>query len=342
MSAVRRASRRRTVISLAIAAACLWAIVILSGLVSAPKTDHHDRMGQPILKGFADTRGEAQRIRFMMADDSYTLTRTASGWVMDESGNYPIRADRLSDLASGLEGLTYGRRRTRDPYKLDRIGLGDPTEGGTGVLIEVFAPGEEIMASLIAGRKDETIYVREPGDMQAYRARGSLPPFYNRRAWLDFDIIEIEPSAIRSLRITDAAGQSLYLSRTPGSDARSFRPAPPYQDDRLNSRLAASTTALAITRLSALDAKPTAGLTTDPTARHISETFDGLEIDLAAYREPDGLWVTLRAVEAGEGARRAKAINDKAEGWAFRISEYDFQDFTPAVSSLVTRNPSAP
>jgi hypothetical protein len=106
----------------------------------------------------------------------------------------------------------------------------------------------------------------------------------------------------------------------------------------LISRLAASTTALAVTRLNPVDVKPASDLTTDPIARHISETFDGLEIDLRAYREPFGLWVTLRAVEAGEGARRAAAINEKAEGWAFRITDYDFQDFTPDVLSIVERN----
>lgn len=337
MSAARNAARRRVITMLAATAAALWAIVVMSGMMSGPAHDRHDAMGQPILKGFADTRGDAQKIRFTMADDSYTLARAARGWVMEESGSFPIRADRLSELASGLENLTYGERRTSDPYKLDRIGLGDPTEGGTGVLIEVFGPDEDLTASLVAGRKDERIYIREPGASQAFRAIGDLPPFYNRRAWLDFDIIGIEASAIRSVRILDETGQSLYLSRTPGSDARSFRPAPPHQNDALTSRLVASTTALAITRLSALDAKPASDLITPPIAQHISETFDGLEVDLKAYREADGLWVTLRAVEAGEGARRAQAINDKAEGWAFRLSDYDFQDFTPAVSSLVTR-----
>ena len=93
-----------------------------------------------------------------------------------------------------------------------------------------------------------------------------------------------------------------------------------------------------MTRLSPLDVKPAADLLTQPVARHISETFDGLEIDLRAYREGDGVWVTLRAVEAGEGARRAEVINDKAEGWAFRLTDYDFQDFTPDVLSIVERD----
>ena len=338
MSAVRARSRQRTLIAFAAAAGSLWGLIGVSQLVSRPHSDTHARVEAAVLPGFAETRARAAKIRFTMADDTYTLTRTANGWVMDEAGGYPVRTDRLAALATGLESLTYGEKRTRDPEKLNRIGLGDPGKGGNGVLIEVLEPDNTVSAALIVGRKDDHLYTRVPGNTQTYRLSGDLPPFYNRRAWLDFDIINIDPSAISSVRITDDAGQSLYLRRTPGADARSFRPAPPNGDDTLVDRLASSTTALAITRLSALDAKPASDLTTTPVARHISETFDGLEVDLSAYREPDGLWVTLRAVEAGEGARRAEAINDKAEGWAFRLSDYDFQDFTPRVASLVDRD----
>ena len=337
MSNLRAGVRRRSILTLAGLAAALWGLIAVLGMTAPSTNGSHSAMGEPVLKGFAETRAEAQRIRFTMADDSYTLVRTAAGWVMEQSGNYPIRADRLADLASGLETLTFEQKRTHDPYKLDRIGLGDPAEGGTGVLIEVIGPDGTLTASLIAGRKAGRIYVRRPDDTQTYRAEGDLPPFYNRRAWLDFNIIEIDPTAIRSVRLTDAQGRELYLRRDAGSDARAFRPAPPNQNDRLINRLGASSAALAITRLSALDVKPASAITTPRIARHISETFDGLEIDLRAHIEPDGLWVTLRAVEAGEGARRAKAINHKAEGWAFRISDYDFQDFTPLVSELVER-----
>ncbi|MDJ0919760.1 MAG: DUF4340 domain-containing protein [Henriciella sp.] len=337
MSALLDQKRRARVIRLAVVAVVLWLVVFASGWLAPSGTSSHARLGEPVLPGFAETRREAQRIRFSMADDAYTILRTESGWVMEESGNYPIRPDRLSELATGLENLTLDQKRTSDPYKHDGVGVGDPSEGGNGVLIEVFDAEGAQTASLIAGRKNETIYVRDPDEAQAYRTVGSLPPFYNRRAWLDFNIVEIDQSAIRSVRLTDRFGQSVYLRRPPGSDNRSFRPAPPNETDRLISRLAASTTALAVTRLTALDVKPMDMLTSAPVANHISETFDGLEVNLNAYREPDGLWVTLRAIEAGEGARRAATINRKAEGWAFRLSEYDFQDFTPDIASLVER-----
>lgn len=335
MSEVQSLARRRNVLTLAGLAVGLWVILGLTSLTNGGERNTHDRMGTPVLEAFSQTRADAQRIRFTLADDAYTLARSSRGWVLEETGGYPIRADRLSDLAGGLETLSYGEKRTDDPYKHDRIGLGDPAEGGNGALIEIFGSEGDLEHSLILGRKTDTLYVRAPDQGQTFRAVGTLPPFYNRRAWLDLDIINIDPSAIRSVRITDSASRTLYLRRNEGADTRSFRPAPPNQDDRLISRLAASTTALAVTRLAPMDVKPASDLVSQPIARHISETFDGLEVDLRAYREPTGFWVTLRAVEAGEGARRAQAINEKAEGWAFRVTDYDFQDFTPSVSSIV-------
>ncbi|MHA7898567.1 MAG: DUF4340 domain-containing protein [Henriciella sp.] len=338
MIAAHAEKRKRRIFMLTGLAVGLWAILGLTSLTLAPASATHGQMGAPVLAGFSETRINAERIRFTLADERYTLLRTATGWTLEETGGYPVRPDRLAELAGGLETLSFDEKRTDDPYKHDRIGLGDPLEGGNGALIEVTDSDANLIHSLIIGRKNEAIYVRDPEDAQTFRAVGDLPPFYNRRGWLDLDIIDIDPSAIRSVRITDSNSQTLYLRRQEGGDARSFRPAPPNQDDRLISRLAASTTALAVTRLTPIDVKPAADLTTAPIAEHISETFDGLEIDLKAYREPTGLWVTLRAVEAGEGARRAQAINEKAEGWAFRISDYDFQDFTPDVTSIVQRN----
>ena len=81
--------------------------------------------------------------------------------------------------------------------------------------------------------------------------------------------------------------------------------------------------------------KPAAKLQTRPRGRHITTTHDGLEVELRAYREPDGYFVTLRAVEAGEGAQRGSTINQKAAGWAFEVTEFDWNDFTPSISSIV-------
>ena len=113
----------------------------------------------------------------------------------------------------GLEGLSWGEGRTRDPDKLNRIGLGDPRTGGTGALVEIVDEKGDVTAALITGRKDSHLYGRLPGQDQAFQVKGDLPPFYNHDAWLDFDILEISSDAISAVRIFDAMGESLYLQR---------------------------------------------------------------------------------------------------------------------------------
>ncbi|MGH1420805.1 MAG: DUF4340 domain-containing protein [Hyphomonas sp.] len=296
--------------------------------------------GTPVMENFDDIRGRATKIRITLADETYSLSNTNGGWVMDGTSGYPVRPGRLAELSAGLEELVWDAPRTHDPLKLDHIGLGNPNEGGTGALIELFDENSERLSALITGRKGKFTYARDPDSNKAYRIKGNLPPLHNHDAWLDLDILDIKPDAVQALRIFDISGKELYLQRRVGSGERSFRPAPPYQNYRLVSRIAASTPALALSRFQPIGVKPSKDLKTKALTRHITQTHDGLEVNLLTYREPDGFYVTFRAIEAGEGAHRGSSINAKAEGWAFQISEYDWNDFTPRVSSIV--RPPAP
>lgn len=335
MTELRDRQRTRRLQILAGIAAAFTLLALLTHIQFGGGPKQTGRMGQPVLPDFAAIRADAAEIRVTLADESYRLLNSADGWTLEGTHGYPVRADRLAALASGLGSLTWGEARTRDPDKLNRVGLGDPREGGTGALVEIANEAGDVTAAIITGRKDDHLYARRPDETQAYQVNGDLPPFYNRDAWLDLDIIDISPDAVSAVRLFDRYGESLYLQRAVGTSERSFRPGPPYQDFRLISRLAASTPALALTRFQPIGVKPAAELTTRPVGRHITETHDGLEVEVQAYREPDGYFVTLRAIEAGEGAHRGGTINEKAAGWAFELSEYDWNDFTPAVSSIV-------
>lgn len=315
---------------------------IASQFLNTAPAPRNDLAGKPVLPGFSAVRETAREIRITLADESYALAASPEGWRLSTADGYPIRADRLSELAGGLETLAWDAPRTRDPGKLNAIGLGDPREGGNGALVEVIGPGGDVEAALITGRKDEHIYGRRPGEVQTFRVTGTLPPLYSAEAWLDLDIIDIQPAAVSAVRLTDARGASLYLQRRVGAGDQDFRPAPPYETYNLVNRLAAAGPALALARLQPTGVKPAAALSTRPVARHITETHDGLEVDVRGYREEDGYFLTMRAIEAGEGANRASVINQRATGWAFRISEIDWADFAPSVSSIARPPEPAP
>lgn len=335
MSDIRLRQRTRRIQALGAVAGLLTVLAVVLNIGGHDTPQNTGRMGKLVLPAFSGVRADATEIRITLADESYSLINGPDGWTLSGSGGYPVRADRLASLAGGLGELTWSEGRTRDPGKMNRIGLGDPREGGTGALIEIVNEANTVTASLITGRKGPNVYARLPGEEQAFRVNGDLPPLYNHDAWLDLDIIDIHSDAVSAVRLFDARGNSLYLQRSVGSSDRSFRPAPPYQDYRLVSRIAASTPALALTRFRPIGVKPASKLATRPVGRHITETHDGLEVDLQAYKEPDGYFVTLRAIEAGEGAQRGSTINQKASGWAFELTEFDWNEFTPAISSIV-------
>ncbi|MFN7180455.1 DUF4340 domain-containing protein [Hyphomonas sp.] len=334
MSTLRDARRGRRVLVMAGVAGALAAMAALANMggAAAPRSE---RTGKPVLPDFAAKRAEATGIRVILADESYMLVATGEGWKLGGSDGYPVRQDRLADLAEGLEGLTWDVPRTEDPAKLNAVGLGDPREGGTGALVEILGPEGEVSASIITGRKDAWIYARLPDESRAYRVKGSLPPFYAADAWLDLNFLGIHEDAISGVRLSNAAGENLYLQRTIGASDRAFRPGPPYQNYRLTSRLAVSGPALALTRFMPIGVKSAAALRTEPVARHITETHDGLEVDVRAYRERDGFFITMRAIEAGEGAQRAAAINERTKGWAFQLTQADWMDYAPPISEIV-------
>ncbi|MEL6323780.1 MAG: DUF4340 domain-containing protein [Pseudomonadota bacterium] len=333
--------RRRIVWTLATLAAILLSIVLLQ----RPRDPDYrltERAGQSVFPRLARQIDAVQIIRVTASDLSYTMKRSPADpqqWTMIESGSFPIRADRLGELAQGVLSLAWGETRTEDPAKLDRIGLGSPENGGNGARIDMMDTDGDVLASLVTGRKGDRLYGRFPDESRAFLLSGDLPPLYTRQSWLDLNVLEMQEDAIGAIRITDRAGRGVYLARPPGSGARAFRPAPPYEDWRMVSAIAARGPALALSRFDPIDVKPATAIETRRIGRHITTTHDGLEIDVSAYEEPDGLYVTVRAVEAGEGAARASTINKRAEGWAFRLAKIDWDEFTPSVRSIVRPPP---
>lgn len=316
------------------------ALLAVGNFVAQPSGPDYfltERQGQLVFPRLNRRANDAEIIRITIPNQTYTLVRDEAlddRWLLAEAGGFPVRADMLFGLMSGLATMEWDLTRTQDPGKLDRIGLGDPDNGGTGARIDLLDRGEAMLASLVTGRKEDRIYARFPDETKSFRVIGDLPPLYRPQSWLDLDIIDMQPEAIGAVRITDRRGRSVYLTRPPGSSERAFRLAPPYQNDTLVSRTAAIAPALALSRFTPIDVRPTAELKTRNISRHITTTHDGLEIDVAVYEEEDGFFVTLRAIEAGEGAVRARTINFRARGWAFELDEVDWRNFTPSVRSI--------
>ena len=332
---IRRARARR-LIGLGAASLVLLGLIGLQGLASRAPIDSHPRSGSPVLSQ-EDLASQVARIEVRLADDRYSLVRSGESWHMDSALGYPVRLDQVGALLTGLSELSWGEAKTADPRKFDRIGLADPDEGGNGAELRLFDESGTRIAGLIRGRRDGRLYLRNTTEDLAFQAEGDLPPLQARHSWMDFEVIAIMPGAIEGAVLEPGTGERLHLVRKPYGGPRDFIPGPAHPGERLVSGLAAATPALALSRFSPLDVKPASELETTRVARHVTLTKDGLEVVTDAYEEPDGYYLTVHAVEADEGARRAADINARAEGWAFRVSRFDWGDFVVPISDIVER-----
>ena len=217
----QRRVRRLQVLGAVAGALTVLAVLVSLGGRNSPQGS--ERIGDPVLPDFATVRAEASEIRVTLADETYSLVNGRDGWTLGGTDGYPIRADRLADLASGLETLAWGEGRTRDPGKMNRIGLGDPRDGGTGALVEIVNEAGTVTAALLTGRKGANVYARLPGEAQAFRVNGDLPPLYNHDAWLDLDIIDIHEDAVSAVRLYDAGGNARIGPDTVAADWRKAR-----------------------------------------------------------------------------------------------------------------------
>lgn len=339
MSAAAAKARQRTVVWLAGVAGIA---VLLGGLSFLPPGRPASRaeVGEEVLPGFATQSDKVQLVMVTTGEESYHLVHNADGWVLAEKGSYPVEPERIAELTRALSAIKYARPMTRDDKKFDRIGLGDPMKDGTGALLEVGDGSGTSFAKLIVGYRDGTSYVRMPDDLQAWAVDGAtLPPLQRGARWLELDVVSVAAGQVADVQVRPKAGPAYRL--IPADETgQQFNLAPPYASRRTMASFAPTIAATALSRFAPTDVAPANTVATgEPAGQYIVRTRQGVAIIVQAWRSGDRGWVTIGAA-TGEGATPetkadAEAINARAAGWAFGLTELDWGAFATPLAALV-------
>ncbi len=331
--------RKKGALTLFLIAGALIAIAAVTMAIEY-RAARPDLASGPVIPRLEDTIREGQRIVVTSAEASYRIERIDRGgeqvWVMRDRGDYPVLGSRLAQLTEGLRGLRYTRRMTSDPSKHARIGVGDPREGGRGVLVQIEDAQGALLVNLILGVEPSGLYARRPDDDQAWAVRGELPPLRNVATWLDLQPIQIQPDRLARVEITPQVGRAYVLARDePGQSWRIAVPA-------LAALAQSSVNAAAerITQLSPVDVQPAPAIQGEAVARVRAVTFDGLAIDAELIESDDQTWLKLVARSAAETPTpeqeaAALAINDRVAAWAYALTDLEVDAFAPALNALI-------
>jgi hypothetical protein len=296
-----------------------------------------DAAAGPVVPGLADRISSAQRIRVSSADASYQIERVQRGservWVMRDRGDYPVSTGPLAQLTEGLQNLEFTRRMTNDASKHDRLGVGDPRQGGRGVLVQIEDGNRAFLVDVILGVEPNLgLYVRRPNENQTWAARGELPPLRDAAAWMNLQALEIEGDRLARVEITPFEGPAYVLARGEGEE---FVIASPRVAAR--APLLVSATAERITRLAPADVQSAPSIQGEAAARVRAVTFDGLAVEGELIESDDRVWIKMVArAENPEQEQAALAINARVAEWAFALRRPAAQALAPALSEFTS------
>ena len=315
------------------------ASLVLGAVAWMPPPDELQRseVGRQVLPAFESKASLVGMVTVTTSEESYHIVRGPQGWAVAEKGGYPVTDAKIQELTEALSHITYAKAMTRDDRKFDRIGLGDPAQGGTGALIEVSDGEGNDFAKLLVGYREGQSYVRKPDDLQAWAVgNGVLPPLQRASAWLDLEVVRIAAADITGADVRPAEGPPYRLQST-GTGV--FALAPPNDRRMVFAALGPKMVAEALTRLAPTDVTLAAQVAVGaPHAEHVTRLASGVAIVVRCWRAKDRGWVTVSAATAEgaspEAVSLAQAINGKAAPWAFALTELDWGAFATPLNVL--------
>lgn len=261
-------------------------------------------------------------------------------WLLPAKGNYPARPDRVRELLVGLTELRLTEPRTANPELLGQLGLDDPAKpGSTGLLLRLLDGAGNPIIALVAGRRrmrtqgnvPEAIYVRRPGENQAWLAEGRLPVDADGALWLNRDIANLPRDRIRKVEIVRAGEMPITLTRTGDPDGRLLITLP--GDAPAAEEGALDEVGRAFEFLTFTDVRAEAGLPGERIGQSRFELTDNLAITVRTQREAEAIWVML----AAEGDDEAARFNARWRGWAFQVGPWKEKAFLPRLEDLKRR-----
>lgn len=325
-----RARQRRKMILVLGALAAAGVASATFAYLPPPSPKARAETGKLALPGLGAKTGDIALITVTTADESYSLLKSGSGWVVPEKDNYPVDPRRIAAVLRAFSRMTLAEPMTRDPNKLDALGLGDPAAGGTGATVAFKTADGRTQAELIAGFRDRRLYVRRSNDPQAWSVETAepAPPLHRAAGWLDIDPISIAAADIAAVEVKAADG--VYRLVPVDADGARFHLAPPDDDRRAGATVAAMAPALALSRLLPTDVMAVTRLDAEkPSAEHTTVLKSGLIIRAKVYRVRGRGWIVLTgdAPAGAPAAASAANLNRRDGGWAYGLSGNDLAAF---------------
>ncbi|HEX4259706.1 MAG TPA: DUF4340 domain-containing protein [Acetobacteraceae bacterium] len=312
----------------------LGIVVLAGGWVFGTRTEPTAAaadLGHLAFPGLAARLQSAASVEITNHGKTLVIAKHGAEWGLADRDFYPVMGDKLRGLLTGLTELRLVARRTHDPTELEQLGLGHPAspKSSADLLRVLDASGRPIAAMVFGHRKvlpsadvPQRIYVRWPGKTQSWLAEGTVEIDNDPSLWLDRDIADIQPAAIKSVSITTPGQHLLFTSEAGKLTLTSPADHPPLDKYKIEdiSHAFEYLTFEDVRRGPAIPGK-SAG-----TADFVT---DGMTVHVSVSEGQKHAWAAFSAT-----GPHAKAMNASVAGWVYRLGSWKRAAFVPTLADL--------
>jgi hypothetical protein len=298
---------------------------------------------------FPDLTGklkDARRIEITNKGKTTVIEFKDGVWGIADRGGYRVQESKLRGMLTALTELRLVEPRTTDPAEFSRLGVEDPTTDTTGTadLLRILDDKGQPILAVIAGHQrtrtmgnvPDQVYVRVPGDNQAWLADGGLQADADPQVWLDRDIMNISHTLITKVAATKGS-DTIELTRD-GDKLKVTQPAeyPKLEDYKLED------VGRALENLTFQDVKTDKEPIGDKAGESVFTTSDGLNIAVTVYHLDKDSWTKFAVTAPDRGKPEAERLNARLTGWAFETGAWKDKSLIPSLDDLKAPPPPPP
>jgi hypothetical protein len=333
----------RNFVYLAIAAALSVLFAVVS-FASNNQWSTGKAAGAKLFPTLVSDASQIATIDVRQGDNTMVLERAGGSWGLKNRGNYPADPSKVRTLLVGLAEADLIESKTRRPDRYAALELEDPADkSAKSRIVRLLGAKGNVIGEVVIGKKRQDLlgtgkagtYVRKPGDPQTWLANAELDASAATKDWLKTSVYTTDAAKISRVTIEIPGEQPLRIERqvAPAKDAKDakqsipdtsaaklqFAGFPP-ADKKLKDAGAAESIARA---LASIDMDDVRKLDAVPAAAGVStvriESADGPATTLRLRKDGDAHWLSIAATGEGEAKKTADEINQRTQGWEFKI-----------------------
>lgn len=335
--------------------------VVILGLILPGNSGRESNTTEAILiPGLEEQVNTIEWLRLSAGDSEsvVTLKRNEGRWVVEEASAYRADWNVVKTLLGSLAQAEIVEQKTTNPDLYSRLGVEDISQpGATGVLVE-FAEGSGLPALVLGNQAQgrDGQYARLAGSGKSVLINPVIDVPRAPNDWLDREIIDISDAEVVEYEIS-RSGQASVRAIKASADDENFELENVPGNREIVSEWGVNAPANALAALELQAALPADQFNWDDATRLRILTADGLlvETQILSIKEgkedgyPPEQWIRLQAgvysaedrkvaseaVPPAETTQRAEQLNNRFQGWAYRIPAYRIDSMTRTLEDLL-------